>query len=178
VLTFAEISEVKKAEASLRESERRFADIADSSHALVWMSGLDKACFWFNKTWLDFTGRTMEQEAGNGWAEGVHPDDFDRCLSVYTSAFDRREPFSMDYRLRRADGEYRLLEDRGYPRFDADSKFLGYVGSCIDVTEERRLKADLAAAEERVARLERLLAAAREGSLGGVPRGDPAGGRA
>lgn len=156
VLTFVEITEVKDAEAALRVSERRFAAVADSSPALVWMSGPDKACNWFNKTWLEFTGRTMEQEAGEGWTEGVHPDDLARCVEIYVSAFDRREPFSMEYRLRRADGRYRWIEDAGSPRYDADSQFLGYVGSCLDIEDRKGLERALEAAEARIAELERL----------------------
>jgi len=162
VLSFTEITEINEAEAALRKSERRFAAVADTSPALVWMSGLDKACFWFNKTWLDFTGRTMEQEYGNGWAEGVHPEDFERCLKIYTTAFDRREPFRMSYRLRKADGEFGLIDDCGYPRFDENSVFLGYVGSCLDITEKTGLETKLAAAEVRVKELERRLADSRK----------------
>ncbi|MFM8443609.1 MAG: PAS domain S-box protein, partial [Methylococcus sp.] len=127
----------KSAEFALRESEGRFKDLADTAPVLTWMSGPDKLCTHFNKVWLDFTGRTFEQEAGNGWAEGVHPDDLDYCLEVYVEAFEARQPFSMDYRLRRYDGEYRWLEDNGTPRFDASGNFLGYIGSCVDITERK-----------------------------------------
>ncbi|HRF97293.1 MAG TPA: PAS domain-containing protein, partial [Aggregatilineales bacterium] len=92
-------------------------------------SGLDKLCNFFNDVWLNFTGKTFEQEYGNGWAEGVHPDDFDRCLQIYTTSFDAREQFHMDYRLLRHDGEYRWILDHGVPRFGADGEFLGYIGS-------------------------------------------------
>jgi PAS domain S-box-containing protein len=118
------------------------------------MSGLDKACFWFNRTWLTFTGRTMEQEVGDGWVEGVHPDDLDRCITVYTTSFDRREPFVMSYRLRRSDGEYRVIEDAGYPRYDEEKGFLGYVGACLDITDRVRLEQRCAAAEARLAALD------------------------
>jgi PAS domain S-box-containing protein len=104
----------------------------------MWTSGPDKLCDWFNRAWLEFTGRTMEQELGNGWAEGVHPDDFSRCLSVYTTAFDSRQEFSIEYQLRRHDGVYRLVLDIGSPYFSADKEFLGYFGSCIDVTAGTR----------------------------------------
>jgi len=158
VLSFIEITELKATEESLRDSERRFAAVADTSPALVWMSGLDKACFWFNKTWLAFTGHTMEQESGNGWTEGVHPDDLERCIAIYVAAFDRKESFRMQYRLRRADGEYRTIEDYGYPRFSDDATFLGFIGSCTDVTDLLALKDALAAAEARVGELERSIA--------------------
>jgi PAS domain S-box-containing protein len=108
--------------------------LADRAKVMMWTSGPDKLCDWFNRAWLEFTGRTMEQELGNGWADGVHPDDFSRCLSVYTTAFDSRQEFSMEYQLRRHDRVYRLVLDIGSPYFSADEEFLGYFGSCIDVT--------------------------------------------
>jgi PAS domain S-box-containing protein len=108
--------------------------LADRAKVMIWTSGPDKLCDWFNRSWLEFTGRTMEQELGNGWAEGVHPDDCSRCLSTYTTAFDGRQEFSMEYQLRRHDGVYRLVLDIGSPYFSADEEFLGYFGSCIDVT--------------------------------------------
>jgi len=133
-------------QSELAESEQRFRTMADSAPVLIWVSGPDKLCHWFNKVWLDFTGRTMAQELGNGWAAGVHPDDFDRCLDIYTSHFDRREPFVMDYRLRRHDGEYRWIRDAGTPRFAADQHFEGYIGSCIDITE--RIELEMALTEK------------------------------
>jgi two-component system sensor kinase FixL len=102
------------------------------------MSGPDKLCNFFNKGWLDFTGRTMEQELGNGWAQGVHSDDLKHCLEVYKNSFDARQPFTMEYRLRRNDGEYRWVFDTGTPRFDTDGAFVGYIGSCFDMTEQKR----------------------------------------
>jgi PAS domain S-box-containing protein len=101
------------------------------------MSGVDKLCTWFNKPWLDFVGRTMERELGNGWSENVHSDDFERCLKTYVEAFDARQPFSMEYRLRRHDGEYRWVLDYGIPRQPA-GKFAGYIGSCVDITERKQ----------------------------------------
>src|SRR5262249_23062609 len=122
-------------EAGLRESEERFRIVADAAPVLIWMSGMDKLCTFFNRPWLEFTGRTLDQELGNGWAEGVHPDDMQRCLKVYTEAFDARKTFVMQYRLKRHDGEYRWVSDQGVPRQDAQGNFSGYIGSWVDVTE-------------------------------------------
>ncbi|HWD49272.1 MAG TPA: PAS domain S-box protein, partial [Rhizomicrobium sp.] len=138
------------AERALGESEQRFNDIADATPVLIWISDTTKACTWFNKTWLDFTGRTMAQEMGNGWAEGVHPEDYDRCLATYVSAFDKHEPFRMLYRLRRHDGEWRVVDDNGVPRFTADGTFMGFIGSCIDVTDERAAQDAINHSEERL----------------------------
>ena len=112
--------------------------MADTAPVMIWVSGPDKLCTFFNKCWLDFTGRTMEQEMGDGWAEGVHPQDLGRCLDTYTSSFDARRSFQMEYRLRRADGEYRCLLDNGVPRFEPGDVFVGYIGSCVDITDLKR----------------------------------------
>jgi len=114
--------------------EAQFRLLADNAPVLIWRAGRDKSCDFFNKPWLDFTGRSMEQELGFGWTEGVHPDDFDRCLKVYTAAFDARQPFTMDYRLRRHDGAWRWMLDNGRPYF-VEGEFAGYFGSCVDITE-------------------------------------------
>ena len=136
VVSFIEISLMKQVQESNKEMQQLFADVAHSSPALVWLADTTKGCIWFNDPWLAFTGRTMEQELGNGWAEGVHPDDFDRCLKIYTGSFDQKKPFSMEYRLRRHDGDYRLILDEGRPRFKPDGSFAGYIGSCLDITEQ------------------------------------------
>jgi two-component system, LuxR family, sensor kinase FixL len=138
----SDVTERKLSEQALLESEMRFRTVADAAPVMIWMSGTDKLCTFFNKGWLDFTGRTMEQELGNGWAEGVHTDDLEHCLEIYGSSFDARQPFTMEYRLRRNDGEYRWVLDIGTPRFSDDGKFLGYIGSCIDLTERKQAELD------------------------------------
>lgn len=135
-----DMSELKTAEDKLRESENRFRVMADNAPVLIWMAGLDKACFYFNKGWLDFTGRSMAQEQGDGWAEGVHPDDLQNCLTTYESAFDARQAFAMEYRLRNRHGSYRWITDHGVPRFDDQETFLGYIGSCVDITERHDME--------------------------------------
>ena len=137
VVTFNDITERKQSETSARESEQRFRSVANTAPVMIWMSGPDKLCNYFNQSWLDFTGRPLEADIGNGWAEGVHPEDLGMCLETYIKAFDRREPFQMSYRLRRYDGEFRWIFDQGVPRFNADGSFAGYIGSCVDITERK-----------------------------------------
>jgi PAS domain S-box-containing protein len=146
------VEELKKTEAILRQSEERFRLVADTAPVLIWQSGTDKLCTYFNKPWLEFTGRSLEQEFGNGWAKGVHQEDLQRCLDTYTQSFDRREQFRMEYRLRRHDGEYRWMLDIGVPRYTEEGSFAGYIGSCIDITERTR-------AEEALAEMNRTLVA-------------------
>lgn len=119
----------------LRETEDRFKVMADSSPVMLWMSAVDSNCYFFNKPWLDFTGRTLDQEVGAGWCEGVHFEDFQHCLDTYLDHFNARQPFRMRYRLRRHDGQYRWLLDTGVPRYSPDGTFMGFVGSCIDIQE-------------------------------------------
>jgi PAS domain S-box-containing protein len=122
----------------VRESEERFRLVANTAPVMIWMAGTDKLCTYFNEPWLNFTGRSIDAERGNGWTEGVHADDLRKCMDTYTRAFDRHEGFRMEYRLRRHDGEYRWLLDIGVPRFNQDHSFAGYIGSCIDVTEGKQ----------------------------------------
>jgi PAS domain S-box-containing protein len=122
---------------ALREEDVRFRIMADCAPVALWMAGLDAKCTFFNQFWLDFTGRSMEEELGDGWAEGVHALDFQRCVDTYLTAFNARRPFKMEYRLRRHDGEYRWILDHGTPYFTADHRFAGYIGSCVDITERK-----------------------------------------
>jgi PAS domain S-box-containing protein len=140
----------KLGEEALSESEERFRIVADAAPVLLWMAGVDKLCTFFNKSWLEFTGRSLDEEMGNGWAEGVHPDDLQTCLKVYTEAFDGRKGFVMEYRLRRHDGEYRWVSNQGVARHDAQRNFVGYIGSCVDVTELVKKEQALREFEERV----------------------------
>jgi PAS domain S-box-containing protein len=130
-----EITERKHAEERLLESEARFQMMADTAPVLIWMTGTDGLCNYFNKPWLEFTGRSMEQEVGTGWTEGVHPDDVQGCSDGFLPAFHARKPFRMEYRLRRADGEYRWVIESGIPRYTGDGEFAGYIGSNIDITD-------------------------------------------
>lgn len=130
---------------ALRESEQRFRVMADSAPIMMWMAGADKGCTDFNRGWLEFTGRSLEQEMGDGWAEGVFPADLQRCVNIYHAAFDQRRRFAMEYQLRRHDGEYRWIRDTGVPRFLPDGTFVGYIGCCIDVDDQKQ--AELARAD-------------------------------
>jgi len=123
--------------------DARFCEVMDAAPVMIWISGKDKYCVWFNKPWLTFTGRLLAEEVGDGWTQGVHQDDFDRCINVYSSHFDARKDFRMQYRLRRNDGAYRWIDDTGIPRFARDGTFLGYIGSCIDVHEHREIQSEL-----------------------------------
>ena len=137
-------------------SETEYRQLVEFSPIMIWRSGLDAGCDYFNDTWLEFTGRTLEQEMGEGWAQGVHPDDLDSCVACYLDHFRRRTSFEMEYRLRRRDNVYRWIFDRGAPFYDARGDFAGFIGSCVDVDDRRR------AQEAREKRVEKKLQLARE----------------
>ncbi|HSE33419.1 MAG TPA: sigma-54-dependent Fis family transcriptional regulator [Pyrinomonadaceae bacterium] len=148
------------AEAARMQSEERFRNMADATPIMIWMSGLDKGCSYCNQQWLDFTGRTMEEELGTGWTENVHPEDYIRCLDTYSKSFDLRTPFEMEYRLRRKDGEYRWIYDKGTPCFSSpDHVFLGYIGSCLDITQRKDSEVILRKAHEDLNRMKNQLEA-------------------
>ena len=130
--------------------DRVFHPLFDALPVLVWRSGTDKLCTYFNKPWLEFTGRTLEQELGKGWAEGIHPDDLQRCLDIYTSAFERREPFVLEYRLRHRSGQYRWILDHGAPQFSSDGTFLGYIGGAVSTDDHKRTEQAVRESEEQV----------------------------
>jgi PAS domain S-box-containing protein len=157
ITVLEDISARKWAEEKLREREERFRILADTAPVMIWISGTDRLCTFFNKPWLDFTGRAMEEELGAGWTKGVHPDDYHHCMETYVTSFDSREPFEMEYRLRRYDGEYRWILDHGVPRFSPGGDFLGYIGSCIDITERKKVEEALSESEQRFARFMRHL---------------------
>jgi PAS domain S-box-containing protein len=147
----------------LPESEESFRLVADTAPVLIWMSGTDKLCTYFNQRWLDFTGRSMEEELGEGWTTGVHPVDFERCLRIYSDAFDARLEFEMEYQLKRFDGQYRWIVDKGVPRFEFNGAFAGYIGSCVDITD-RKLS------EEALRNVAGLMIAAHEEERGRIAR--------
>jgi PAS domain S-box-containing protein len=137
----SEVVEIPKEEyRRLTESEALFRQIADSAPVLIWLSGKGVECTWYNSPWLQFRGRTMEEELGHGWSEGVHPEDLDNCMKLYLNSFGTRMPFSMEYRLKRYDGVYRWMLDHGVPRFSESGDFLGYIGTCVDVTDIREAR--------------------------------------
>ncbi len=144
-----DITERKRVEQAFREGEERFRALADATPVLIWGAGTDKLCNYFNKQWLDFTGRSAEEEMGDGWTQSVHPDDLDRCLQTYHQSFDARQPFTIEYRLKRQGDDYRWLLDTGVPRFTPDGTFYGYIGSCIDITDRKRVEEELRQSDRR-----------------------------
>ncbi len=144
-----DITERKRAEQALRESEKRFRTLADATPVLIWGTDSNNRCNYFNKPWLHFTGRTTEQEIGEGWTRSVHPDDLPCCMKTRVEAMQASTPFTMEYRLRRRDGKYRWLLDNGVPRFAPDGVFSGYIGSCIDITDRKQIEEELRKSDRR-----------------------------
>jgi PAS domain S-box-containing protein len=138
------------AQTTLRESEGRFRLVANAAPVMIWMSGADKLCTYFNEGWLSFTGKSLEAELGNGWVQGVHPDDLGHCLKQYTAAFDAREPYRIEYRLRRYDGHYRHILSSGVPWLTATGSFAGYIGSAMDITERKQAEEVLSSLSQRL----------------------------
>ncbi|BFM40014.1 PAS domain-containing protein [Synechocystis sp. LKSZ1] len=161
----AELANLKNQQAQERavlsgqglKNDQQFLYLADQAPVLIWMAGLDKGCFYFNQPWLTFTGRSLEQEQGNGWAEGVHPDDLERCWQTYSQAFDARQAFRIEYRLKNAQGDYRWLLDHGIPNFDLAGEFLGYIGSCVDITDRYQAKLAIESSEAKYQELVELV---------------------
>jgi PAS domain S-box-containing protein len=131
------------------DTEERFRVMANAAPVMIWIAGPDTGCTFFNQRWLDFTGRSMAEEIGEGWARGVHPDDLARCMSIYLGSFNARKTFQVEYRLRRADGEYRWIYDTGTPLYGSESTFSGYIGSCVDITERKTAEEALRDSEDR-----------------------------
>lgn len=143
----------------LCDSEERFRNMADTAPVMIWVTDSDRRCTYVNKRWLDFTGRTAEEELGEGWMAGIHPEDYEACLENYSIGFEERRPIELEYRVRRYDGEYRWVYDTGIPRFSSDGTFLGYVGSAIDMTERKESEVALQTAHEELHQLKNQLEA-------------------
>jgi PAS domain S-box-containing protein len=151
-----DITARKEAEERARESEGRFLLMANSAPVLMWAAGTDKLCTFCNQAWLDFTGRPLERQLGYGWAESLHPEDRAGCIKLYGEAFDARQPFTVEYRVRRHDGQYRWISDHGVPRYDAQQNFLGYFGSCVDITEQKRAEEEALRMRDELAHVSRV----------------------
>ncbi|HKO97566.1 MAG TPA: ABC transporter substrate binding protein [Pyrinomonadaceae bacterium] len=154
-----DITERTQAEEALRQSETRFRNMADTAPVMIWISGTDKLCNFVNKQYLDFTGHTGGQGLDFGWINAIHPDDVPHCMDIYTTHFNNREPFEMEFRLLRADGEYRWVLSKGSPRFASDGEFLGYIGSAIDIAERKEAEVQLIKAHEELGQLKNQLEA-------------------
>jgi PAS domain S-box-containing protein len=149
-----DITAQKEKEIKIQESESRFRNMADTAPMMIWMTEKGKGCIYFNKSWIDFTGRSLEENQGHGWLDSVHSEDRNQCISVCDNAIDEQKPFEMKYRLRRYDGKYRWVLDRGIPRVTEKGEFLGHIGSCVDITDLQETQDKL---EEKTIRLEHAL---------------------
>ncbi|MCW5798188.1 MAG: PAS domain S-box protein [Nitrospira sp.] len=154
-----ELLTTRQTQAALESTEIRFQLMANHAPVLIWISDISKNCIWFNDPWLRFVGHTLEEELGNGRTYNVHPDDLNSYLKAYESSFDLRHPFITEYRMRRHDGEWRWLQDHGVPRFEAGDQFMGFIGCCTDITEQ---KTSLAAARESEERLSGIFSSAMD----------------
>src|SRR5262249_21805433 len=145
-----DVTESKKAEEALRESEARFRRMADTAPVMIWTTDAEGLCNYVNRPWVEFTGLSVEENPGTAWADGMHPYDISKSLDTYMQAFEKRERFRMEYRLRRHDGEYRWILDSGVPRFTPDGSFAGYIGSAIDVTDHKLAQEALSGLSRRL----------------------------
>jgi len=148
-----EIAQRKSAEEEAQRKEEQFRKLTESSPVLIWMSDKEGMCIYFNKQWLNFRGRTMEQEKGTGWSEGIHPDDKNNTLEIYHSAFNKRESFEIEYRMLNRNNEYRWIYDKGAPMYNNTGKFLGYIGSCIDISKRKKAEKQLEESEAKFRKL-------------------------
>jgi len=168
VAVYNDHTEKKQIEEALNESEFHFRTLADSGQGLIWASGTDMKCTYFNKVWLEFTGRTLEEEIGDGWTEGLHPDDKEYCINVYVNAFQKQEPFGMEYRIKHKDGDYRWIYDKGTPRYNHKGDFIGYIGHCLDINDRKKVEYDLINARLRAEESEERFKALHNASFGGI----------
>ncbi|PWJ54262.1 PAS domain S-box-containing protein [Dyadobacter jejuensis] len=143
MITVKDVTERVEARKKIEESEQRFRQVADSAPALIWMTGANRESIFFNKAWFNFTGRSPEQELGSGWEDGVHPYDLAHLLDTYQNAFDKKQAFYVEFRLKRHDGDYRWISDNGVPRFTADGIFQGFIGACMDIHDQKAFSAEL-----------------------------------
>jgi PAS domain S-box-containing protein len=149
VLVFRDTTQARRARAALEESEARFRVMADQTPVPLWMSDHERSYVYVNRAWLAFTGRSADDELGDGWTTGIHPEDFGPRQSAFAEAFDARRSFTLEYRLRGKDGAYRWVLDHGAPRFDGDGAFAGYIGACLDITERKEAASRLGIFEQR-----------------------------